>query len=166
MKLDVANLPEDPIQLKQIIVNLDKNYQDRLSYLLDQVRLLQNQIYGKKSEKRLCLDDKQICLFNEAQVDNHPQADETAETIQVASHSRVKRGRKPLPADLPRVDIIHDLSEDQKMCACGCQLKRIGQEVCEKLDYIPARVQVERHIRYKYACPACEGVADDGALIL
>jgi len=161
MKLDVKNLPEDPIQLKQIIVNLDQ----RLSYLLDQVRLLQNQIYGKKSEKRFQPDDKQICLFNEAQVDNQPQAEDVTEVIDVASHSRVKRGRKPLPADLPRVEIIHDLPAEQKMCACGCQPKRIGQEVCDKLDYIPAKVQVERHIRYKYACPACEGVADDGATV-
>jgi len=51
------------------------------------------------------------------------------------------------------------------MCPCGCQLKRIGQEVCEKLDYIPAKVQVQRHIRFKYACPACEGVGDDGATV-
>jgi len=161
MKVDVKNLPEDPIQLKQIIVNLDQ----RLAYLLDQIRLLQNQIYGQKSEKRPKLDDKQICLFNEAEVDNQPQADVVDEVVEVAGHSRAKRGRKPLPADLPRVDIIHDLPEEQKICPCGCQLNRIGQEICEKLDYIPAKVQVERHIRYKYACPACEGVADEGATV-
>jgi len=70
-----------------------------------------------------------------------------------------------LPKDLPRVDIIHDLSEAEKQCACGARLSRFGEEVCEKLDYIPARLRVERHIRYKYACKNCEGVEDDGPTV-
>jgi transposase len=86
--------------------------------------------------------------------------------IDIASHSRKKRGRKPLPEHLPRVDVIHDLSDDEKMCACGHMKSRIGQEVCEKLDYVPAKIQVERHIRYKYACKHCEGVEDDGPTVM
>ena len=59
---------------------------------------------------------------------------------------------RALPKDLPRIDIIHDLSEEQKQCGCGTRKSCIGQEVSEKLDYLPARLQVERHIRLKYAC--------------
>jgi transposase len=44
-------------------------------------------------------------------------------------------------------------------------LSRIGEDTCEKLDYIPAKVQVLRHIRYKYACKSCEGVDDDGPTV-
>jgi len=161
MKLDVNNLPEDPILLKEIILGLDK----KLSYLQEQIRLLQNQIFGKKSEKRPKGDDRQISLFNEAEVVEPPATEAVQQTIEVAGHSRAKRGRKPLPADLPRVDVMHDLPEAEKQCPCGCQLKRIGQEICEKLDYIPAKLQVQRHIRYKYACPACEGVQDEGATV-
>ena len=76
------------------------------------------------------------------------------ETIFITAHARKKRGRRALPKDLPRVDIIHDLSEDEKQCACGAHLTRFAEEVCEKLDYIPARLRVERHIRYKYPAKA------------
>jgi len=65
--------------------------------------------------------------------------------------------RKPLTDQLPRIEVVHDLPEDQKVCACGTCLKRIGEEVSEKLDYVPAVMQVERHIRPKYACPSCDG---------
>ena len=80
--------------------------------------------------------------------------------------SAKKTGRKPLPQALPRIEVIHDIDESQKQCACGCQLTRIGQEVCEKLDIIPAKMQVIRHIRYKYACKGCEGVHSDGPTVL
>ena len=77
--------------------------------------------------------------------------------VEVPAHTRAKRGRKPLPDHLPRIEVVHDLPEDQKVCACGACLKRIGEEVSEKLDYVPAIMQVERHIRPKYACPASDG---------
>ena len=47
---------------------------------------------------------------------------------------------------------MHDLEERGKVCACGAALSRIGQETSEQLDVIPAKVQVIRHLRYKYAC--------------
>jgi len=75
-----------------------------------------------------------------------------------AQHTRGKRGRRPIPADLPRVTVVHDLPEAEKTCPCGAALARIGEEVSEKLDIVPAKIQVVRHIRPKYACRACEGV--------
>jgi len=92
-------------------------------------------------------------LFNEAEA-GVEEAHEY-EPITVASHSRRKRGRKPLPDSLPRVDVEHDLSEEEKICGCGEEMDRIGQEISEQLDIILAMVQVIRHIRYKYACKKC-----------
>ena len=57
--------------------------------------------------------------------------------------------------------MIHDIAESEKSCGCGQPLKRIGQEVCEKLEIIPAQVRVRRHVRPKYACRACEGPGDE-----
>ena len=68
-------------------------------------------------------------------------------------------------ADLPRVEIVHDLPESEKTCPCGAVLVRIGEEVSEKLDIVPAKIQVIRHIRPKYACRACEGVEDLGLFV-
>ena len=60
----------------------------------------------------------------------------------------------PVPENLPRIQ-----------CGCGCLKTRSGQEVSEQLDIIPAKMQVIRNIRYKYACKNCEGVEDDGPTI-
>ena len=62
--------------------------------------------------------------------------------------------RAALPKELPRIEIRHE--PDSTLCSCGCALKRIGEDVSEKLDYIPGVVQVERHIRGKWACERCE----------
>ncbi|HEY5580361.1 MAG TPA: IS66 family transposase [Rhodoferax sp.] len=62
--------------------------------------------------------------------------------------------RAALPAGLPRVEIHHE--PDSTTCGCGCQLKRIGQDVSEKLDYTPGVFMVEEHIRGKWVCDECE----------
>ncbi len=62
--------------------------------------------------------------------------------------------RQPLPAHLPRREIHHE--PESTTCNCGCQMKRIGEDVAEKLDYEPGVFTVERHIRGKWACTRCE----------
>ena len=63
------------------------------------------------------------------------------------------------------MDVVHDIPEEEKVCACGCRLSRIGEEVSEKLDIVPQKIRVMRHIRPKYACRACEGVEDNGPTV-
>jgi transposase len=94
-------------------------------------------------------------LFNEIEALSYatPAA---LERISIPAHERGKRGRKKLSAQLPRVEIVHDIPEQEKVCARdGTTLERIGEEVCEQLEVIPAKVRVLRHIRPKYACPCC-----------
>ena len=62
--------------------------------------------------------------------------------------------RAPLPANLPRTEIRHE--PELTTCGCGCELKRIGEDVSEKLDYTPGVFTVERHIRGKWACAKCQ----------
>ena len=62
--------------------------------------------------------------------------------------------RAPLPANLPRREIRHE--PESTLCQCGCQMKRVGEDVAEKLDYVPGVFTVERHIRGKWACAKCE----------
>lgn len=62
--------------------------------------------------------------------------------------------RQALPEALPRVEHRHEL--EQTLCECGQTLQRIGQEVSEQLDCVPAQFFVHRHIRGKYACRCCE----------
>jgi len=62
--------------------------------------------------------------------------------------------RQPLPAHLPRREIRHE--PQATVCGCGCLLKRIGEDVAEKLDYTPGVFTVERHVRGKWVCTRCE----------
>ncbi|WP_249938120.1 IS66 family transposase zinc-finger binding domain-containing protein, partial [Variovorax sp. 3P27G3] len=62
--------------------------------------------------------------------------------------------RAPLPAHLPRTSFHHEPA--CTTCKCGCELKRIGEDVSEKLDYTPGVFTVERHVRGKWACAKCE----------
>ena len=65
-----------------------------------------------------------------------------------------KPKRAPLPAQLPRTVIYHE--PENTLCACGCQLQRVGEDVREKLDYTPGVFTVEQHVRGKWACRGCE----------
>lgn len=71
-----------------------------------------------------------------------------------ARDDKQKPKRQPLPETLPRRAIHHE--PENTTCACGCQMKRIGQDVAEKLDYVPGVFTVERHIRGKWVCAHCE----------
>ena len=62
--------------------------------------------------------------------------------------------RAVLPPELARTEHLHE--PDTTTCRCGCQLKRIGEDVAEKLDYVPGVFTVERHVRGKWVCTKCE----------
>lgn len=163
MNFDPSKVPDDRTFSKDDIASIVIGYQEKIQYLEDRIRLLQNELFGRKSEKRYPDDHRQLPIFEQPVADT---ANSTIDnTIVVAEHQRAKRGRKPLPDNLPRVEVVHDLAEEEKVCACGALLSRIGQDSCEKLDYIPAKVRVLRHIRYKYACKCCEGVQDNGPTV-
>lgn len=78
----------------------------------------------------------------------------------MGAHERKKPVRKTLPADLPCVDVIHDIDDEDKRCACGADKKCMGAEVSEDLDVVPAIYQVLRHLRLKYVCRRCEGTEE------
>ena len=117
------NLPDDPELLKQLLAKM----QSRVGFLEEENALLRQRLFGRKSEQT-----PELALFNEAEsVIEH--IDEAAEEEVVAPTQR--RGkRKPLPADLPRIEVIHELPEHELTCACGCRKHAIGEEVSEQLE--------------------------------
>lgn len=127
----------------------------RIGLLEEENRWLKAQLFGRSSEKSKVEDisPDQARLFNEVEA----LATETAPpSVTIPTHERRPRGRKKLAAELPRVDVVHDLPDSEKVCATdGTALVRIGEETAEQLDYQPATLRVLRHIRPKYACPCC-----------
>ncbi len=172
MGFNAATLPDTPGALKEIVTDLHETiatqrdlFDKENDILREQIQLLRAQLYGRKSEKIIPEDGPQLLsLFDMPEPEGIDQ-DNDEEEIHVPAHNRKKRGRKPLPKDLPRIERVHDIDDTDKICPCGCELTRIGEEVSEQLDIIPAQAQVIRHIRPKYACPDCEGVQDDGPTV-
>ena len=140
MSLDVSSLPENTADLKTLLISLaashadlqekEQSYQWRIEYLEERIRLLQNELFGRKTEKLPKEDRSQLFLFNEVESEKEVQDKSLPDEIIIAQHSRKKRGRKPLPEDLPRIEVIHDLAESEKVCDCGIHLSRIGEQVC------------------------------------
>ena len=81
-------------------------------------------------------------------------AQQAARPASAAPSKKRQAVRQALPANLPRVDHHHEI--EQTHCACGEAFKRIGEEVSEQLDCVPAQFFVLRHIRGKYACACCQ----------
>lgn len=129
--------------------------EQEITALRAKIQQLLHERYGKKSEK---LPEEELPVIDEANV-----TPEEAETIQateqeisVASYTRGKPKRQPIPKEFERETIIHDLPLAQQVCSCGCNLHCIGEETHEQLDYIPAKIKVLLHIRKKYGCRNCE----------
>jgi len=132
--------------------------------------LARNRKFAATSESMRGLQDE-LFVFNESEQDQDMQdlvaesdADEAEQTdqaddlIDVPAHQRKRGGRRPLPEDLPRLDVVHDLSDAEKACPHdGHALREIADKISEQLDIIPMQIQVLRHIRKQYACPCCEG---------
>ena len=71
-----------------------------------------------------------------------------------AADDKQQPKRQPLPANLPRREVRHE--PESTTCRCGCAMKRIGEDIAEKLDYVPGVFTVERHVRGKWVCAQCE----------
>lgn len=145
----------------------ERQYEIEIKLLREQIKCLTHKIYGRKSEKYLLESESdQKVLFEGLDESEEVEAKEP-EAIEIKPHKRKKPGRKPLPEDLPRKDVLHDLSPEEKICGCGDEMECIGEEVSEKLGMTPPSFWVERHIRPKYACKKedCQGVENEGGAV-
>ena len=128
-----------------------------IDQLKEALILERNRQFAKATESLRSLQSE---LFDESEVasqGSEPAAEVDDDPIDVPAHKRKRSGRQKLPEDLPRIDVVHDLSEEDKVCPHdGQPLKEIGAKTSEQLDIIPMQIQVIRHIRKQYACPCCE----------
>lgn len=156
MQIAIENLPKDAESLLKIIINQNAE----IISLQEQLRLFVLRRYQKKSER--FINPNQPSLFNEAEAElaKEPESssDESAAEVEIKSYKRKARGKRlKLSPDLPRVRVEHDLSSEEKVCPHhNIEMNRIGEEISEQLDVIPATVQVLQNVRFKYSCPCCD----------
>ena len=128
-----------------------------IQHMLEQLVLARHRMFGVSSEQL----SAQGRLFDEVELlaSTSTEADDTAALTSLVpaegTNTTKKTGRgkrRPLPTELPRVDVIHDVPEADRTCACGTPMVEIGQDSSEQLDIIPMQLRVLRHIRKRYGC--------------
>lgn len=121
----LEELPEEVESLKEVVLKQaaeleqlsaeNRHQKAQILVLQEQLNLLLHKRYGASSEKAT---PGQLGLFDEAEA-TVEEAQAVEETVSVEGHTRQRKGRKPLPENLPRVEVIHDLPEEAKLCAQG-----------------------------------------------
>ena len=162
----LPTLPNDVESLKQLVIEQRALLASR-DVLIEKLKIellrLKRMRFGRSSEQ---LDAKiaQLELTLE-----ELEASETQLTTPVTASSRpvaqrTERSRpvrRPLPAHLPRESVTH-----QGACncsECGSELKRLGEDVSEVLEYVPSHFKVIRHIRPKLSCAKCQSIVQCAA---
>lgn len=164
LSAQVAALPDDPMLLKHL---LDARLAEieRLKLLVAKLKHAQ---FGRRSERLGALSGQlDLALNNVPDVGAHRTVDGAAaatatlaDVIPIDAAAR-HPGRNRLPDHLPRSRTEHLPANTH--CGgdcpqCGSTLKRLGEDVSEELEYVPARFRVVRHVRPKFACGRCETI--------
>lgn len=152
---------EEQRKAKEILSSINITLQEEILLLKERIKQLLNDRYTPKTEKIKNGENpnpEEPSLFDEAILTEEEQKEieEEEALIEVPAHQRKKPGRKSLPKYLPREQVVHDLADHEKFCACGHELSHIGEESSEQLEFSPAVLKVLEHVRPKYACKSCQ----------
>jgi transposase len=125
----------------------------KISQLTHEMAILKRWRFGRGAEE---FHGQQRSLLEESIDEDLGAIEIELDDLQPIAKAKKIPVRSHLPLELPRVHYTHE--PENTRCECGCQMKRIGEDVAEKLDYVPGTFQVERHVRGKWACAACEKI--------
>jgi transposase len=126
---------------------------EQLKLLIAKLRRMQ---FGRKSEK-LERQIEQLELRLDELEAARAERTEASPTAAVPAECTTKPLRRPLPAHLPRE--TRKIPPKQEACPdCGGQLKPLGEDVSEMLEYVPAHWKVIRQVRPKLACACCDKI--------
>ncbi|WP_429569130.1 IS66 family transposase [Paraburkholderia sp. JPY419] len=159
-------LRDDIAALKHIVASRDET----IAQLLAEISRLKRWQYGRSSERMTELMDQLQLALGELPVHEPdmaapakaPDADATADTSATTNLVPLRRKARHFPAHLPRETVVHAPSN----CGCpecGKQMRALGEDVSEVLDYVPGYFKVLRHVRPKLSCPRCAAVVQEPA---
>ncbi|WP_373991697.1 IS66 family transposase [Duganella sp. BuS-21] len=159
-----AVLPTDAAALTALLHSVIAAHNDvktqalnHMQHMMEQFILARHRMFGASSEQ----SSGQGRLFDEAEV-LAADGDATQDVAPLppdtkgdgkASNKPARGKRGLLPAELQRVDVVHDVPAADRTCPCGTPMVEIGEDISEQLDLVPMRVRVLRHIRKRYGCP-------------
>jgi transposase len=149
------------------VQSIRREAQDYVQRMIEQLVQARHRLFGVSSEQL----SAQSRLFDEAEALAQSSTDAqdlalipagiagevspTGSANPSSTKPAAARGkRSALPAELSRVDVVHEVPLAQRICPCGAPMVEIGQDISEQLDIVPMQVRVLRHIRKRYGCPA------------
>ncbi|MCW5617587.1 MAG: IS66 family transposase [Rhodocyclaceae bacterium] len=152
-------LPDDQAVLKALVTAQQAEIA-RLNFIIAKLRRMQfgrrsEQLDGSLAQLELALERIEAARGDgPANVGDQPSSDEGAPSK--------RRNRKPLPDHLPRETVEH--APPERHCTeCGSTFVKLGEDVSEMLEYVPAHFKVIRHVRPKLACSRCERIVQAAA---
>lgn len=122
-------------------------------HLKEQIAVLNREVFGTSSEQ-VAVSETELA-FPCTEAETPAESDQKpAEKLKLVVNNR---GRKPLPAHIPRESVHYQLPPDKQFCkCCDGKLHKVGEDVVERVSVIPERVKVIRHIQHKYVCHRCD----------
>jgi len=177
--LTADSLPDDVATLKAMLIAADaarlaaEAEAKARALLIEQMKFtiakLRHEQYGQSSERSAVLEQFELQLADleedaseaEAQAQMAAVAAARAK-IEVQGFQRKRPMRRPLPEHLPRERVVHPAPTACPCCG-GSTLRKIGEDVTETLEHVPAQWKVIQHVREKFSCRSCETIAQTPA---
>ena len=144
------SLPDDPAALKAMVIS----ERERNARLVQIIREMQRHRFGRRAET--LPEDQMLLALEEVEQEEAATANAASSSDAPRQTSARRTNRGSLPAHLPRIEVTIDI-EDKVCPCCAGTLHRIGEDISERLDIVPAQFRVLVTRRPKYACRACEG---------
>jgi transposase len=131
------------------------NRDSEIEHLKLVIAKLRRMMFGTKSEKVTREIEQLELKLDELET---RQAEHAAATTS-DTPAKNKPTRRPLPEHLPRE--VHTHLPDEVACTqCGGELRKLGEDVSEMLEYVPASFKVIRHVRPKLSCTKCDVIVE------
>ena len=174
MAIDPATLPNDIATLKALLIVADAradtadaralDLDGQIAHLKLTIAKMQRDTHGASSEKGARLLDQLELQLGElvAAAAEGKVADQIATPVPAADAEKLKPARRALPSSLPRDRVIHPAP-----CACrhcgSDRIRKLGENVTETLELVPAQWKVIQHVRETFTCRACEKITETPA---
>jgi len=156
----------------ELLNEVIRNQQIEYKNLNEKQHLLLHALYGHKSEKKVDITAYEHLLFDEAEkaVCSSDSAKEQKPQMETIQYKRKKPGRRKKHAiapNLPRTEIRHEDDAQKKCSCCGKDRPIIGEDSSEEIDYVPAKINVLKHIYPKFGpCKDCVDKEEHGPLVV
>jgi transposase len=153
MEIDRNKLPEDVAALRQMVAALLEEVDSKERRLQQLQHLLEQLLRWRYGPKRERVNENQLFLFAVGIVTTTQDAPPPLEDTRAAKPQPPGHGRQRLPESLARKRVVYDLAEDERQCPqCQGELRHIGEEISQRLEYVPASLYVIEEVCQKYAC--------------